>query len=105
MIKKFYINTNEYNNAQNFFVELINNSDNSISLLYPIFTEIIDKDTVTLTGIYKFQLDLALGNYYLTVKHQTIDKTGKLHFVIKENKYLELETTITNLDDDSISFA
>ncbi len=108
MIIKLFINTNEFNDESNFFVEVINNESYSISLVHPSFTEILSVDDITPTGIYYFELNLDLGNYYITVKHNTLSKTGTLHFLVKEDKYELLENSIIDMpinEDNSISFA
>ena len=115
MIKKITIDTNSdiYNESSNLFLEIVNNESNTVELSYPTFREILDEDNLTPTGIYFCEIDLANGNYYVTVKHNTLTKTGSIHFVVTDDDYKTLEDTITelvneyedNYEDDSMSFS
>ena len=113
MIKRITVDTNSdiYNEAENLYIEIINNETSAITLEYPTFTEILANDDITPTGIYSVEIDLGIGNYYITVKHNTITKSGSVHFIVTEtDEHETLENTIIetvdDMDvDDSTSFA
>ena len=113
MIRKITTDTNSdlYNESSNLFLEIVDNEVGSVTLAYPTFREVMDTDNITPTGIYFCEVDLGVGNYYITVKHTTLTKTGTLHFIVTEDdEYEILEETISDLvneynEDDSVSFS
>ena len=108
MIKKITLDTNNdlYGESVNFYLEIINNETNVIITEYTVFREIMDGASPT--GIYFTEVDLATGNYMITVKHTTINQDGSIHFIIREDGHVELEENIMGIikdADDGVAFA
>ena len=108
MIKKISLDTNAdfYNEESNFYLVIVNNETNISTTEYPAFREIMDG--VNPTGVYFCEVDLEIGNYHITVKHNSIEKDGVVHVVIKEDEHLELENKIMGIvkdTDDGVAFA
>ena len=113
LYKKVTLDTNAdvFGEANNFFVEVINNDTNEITIQTPTFTEILLDSAPT--GIYVAEVLFSTeGRFTVRIKHNSLSSSGETRISITENgSYNDIEEKIDNISDsienknDSISFA
>ena len=113
LMKKVTLDTNAdvFGEANNLYVEVINDDTNEIAIQTPEFTEILLESNPT--GIYVAEVLFSTeGRFTIRIKHNALTQTGETRISISENgSYNDIEEKIDAISDtientnDSISFA